>query len=66
MAANGRLMANFEVFQDAAGGWRFRLRADNGEIVATSEAYYRRDGALDGIDVVRRIAASSPTEETDG
>ena len=26
-------------------GWRWRLRADNGEILSTSEAYYNKSGA---------------------
>ena len=29
----------FELFQDAGGKFRFRLKAGNGEIIASSEAY---------------------------
>lgn len=37
----------------ARDGWRWRLKARNGRIVAESgEAYKRRRGALDGIRIV--------------
>lgn len=34
-----------EVYEDSAGEWRYRLKARNGEIVATSEAYTRKSSA---------------------
>lgn len=34
--------AKFEVYQDARGEFRFRLKAGNGEIVATGEGYKTR------------------------
>lgn len=40
------------IFQDTAGGWRFRIRAGNGEIVATSESYTSKQGALRGVDAL--------------
>ena len=30
-----------EVYRDRAGGWRFRVRAANSQIVAVGEAYTR-------------------------
>lgn len=52
----------FELFKDAAGEWRWRLRAGNGKIVATSgEGYRRRDDAQTGISIVRR-AGDAPVE----
>lgn len=59
-------MPHFEVYEDQAGEWRFRLRADNGEIIATSEGYKHRDSAYAGIEVMRRLAASSPVEDLTG
>lgn len=41
-------MPEFEYFTDEDGGYRFRLRADNGEIVHTSEAYTRPEDARRG------------------
>jgi uncharacterized protein YegP (UPF0339 family) len=45
--------ARFEVFRDKAGKHRFRLKAPNHRIIARSEAYESKDGALNGIKSVR-------------
>lgn len=42
--------ARFEVYGDAGGGFRWRLKAGNGEILAaSSEAYTRRYDANRGL-----------------
>jgi len=41
-------MATVQVFPDRIGGYRFRIRATNGEIIAVSEAYSRQDDAARG------------------
>lgn len=46
----------FELYQDKAGEFRFRLKARNGEIIATSEGYKTKDACENGIDLVRRNA----------
>lgn len=46
----------FEVFQDKAGKYRFRLKATNGHIIATSEGYSTKSGCLKGIESVRNNA----------
>jgi hypothetical protein len=33
------MAGKFELYKDAAGKFRFRLKAANGEIIASSEAY---------------------------
>jgi uncharacterized protein YegP (UPF0339 family) len=44
----------FEVYEDAAGEWRWRLVAANGNIVADSgEGYSSKQGAKRGIESVR-------------
>ncbi|MBR4424790.1 MAG: YegP family protein [Oscillospiraceae bacterium] len=54
----------FEVYQDKAGEFRFRLKARNGEIIAAcSEGYKRLDSCLNGIDSVRRNSDSPVVEE---
>lgn len=41
-------MYTITIFQDAAGKWRWRMKASNGRIVADSaEGYARRLGAYD-------------------
>jgi len=52
-------MGKFEVFQ-SKGKWYFRLKAGNGEIVAASEAYNTKQGALKGVASVQKFASSSP------
>ena len=46
----------FELYQDKAGAYRFRLRSRNGAIVAASEAYSTKNGCLEGIESVRKNA----------
>lgn len=54
----------FQVYKDKAGEFRFRLTAQNGEIIAAaSEGYKRLDSCLNGIDSVRRNADSPVVEE---
>ena len=48
----------FEVFPDKAGGWRFRLVAKNGEIVAASESYTSPSNTRRAI---HRLQAIAPT-----
>ena len=50
----------FEVYQDKAGEYRFRLKAKNGEIVATGESYKAKAGCLNGIDSIKRNVEDSP------
>ena len=49
----------FEMYQDQAGEYRFRLKARNGQIIAVSEGYSTKDACLSGIDSVRRNAADA-------
>lgn len=49
----------FQLYQDKAGLYRFRLTARNGKVIAVSEAYTCRDAALAGIGSVRKNAAEA-------
>ncbi len=46
----------YEMYLDKAGEFRFRLKARNGEIIATSEGYKAKASCLNGIDSVKRNA----------
>ena len=46
----------FEMYLDKAGEFRFRLKARNGEIIATSEGYKAKTGCLNGIESVKKNA----------
>lgn len=61
------MAGKFELFQDSAGKYRFRLKAGNGEIVATGEAYESRSAAKKGIQAVQRAAAGAKVvDQTQG
>jgi len=46
----------FEIYKDTAGGYRFRLRAPNGEVIAVSEGYESKSGCKNGIASVKENA----------
>lgn len=53
----------FVVYQDAAGEWRWRLVAANGQVIATSgEGYTRKADAERAVDTVRGGAAVARVE----
>jgi uncharacterized protein len=47
------MAGKFELYKDAGGKFRFRLKAGNGEIIATSEAYNSKSSAQNGIESVK-------------
>ena len=53
----------FEVYKDKKGEFRFRLKAANGQIIATGEGYASKDGCMKGIESIRKNADSQVTEE---
>lgn len=53
------MAGKFEIYEDNAGQWRFRLTAGNGEIVASGESYPTKDGAKNGCKAVQRAAAGA-------
>ena len=53
----------FEVYTDKAGEFRFRLKAANGQIIATGEGYKAKKSCLNGIESIRKNADSDVTEE---
>ncbi len=55
-------LARYQVYQDAAGQWRWRLKSANGEIVASGEGYTRKQGALAGVQAHRRAAVTMRVE----
>jgi len=48
----------FEIYNDKAGEFRFRLKATNGQIIAVSEGYKALSGCLNGIESVKKNADS--------
>jgi uncharacterized protein len=50
------MAGKFEVYKDRAGKFRFRLKASNGQVVATGEAYETKAAAKKGCESVLRAA----------
>jgi len=53
----------FELYEDKAGEFRFRLKAKNGEIIGTSEGYKAKASAENGIESVKANAPEAEIEE---
>lgn len=57
-------MIHFEIFKDRAGEWRWRLRAANGQILATSsEGYEKLDDCHYAIILVQCTDIKTPIED---
>ena len=52
----------FELFQDNAGNFRFRLKARNGGVIAVSEGYSTKAACENGMESVRRNATDGEIE----
>ena len=60
------MAGKFEVYEDKAGRWRFRLKASNGQVVAVGEAYPTATAAKkDGCEKVQRAAEGANIEVVD-
>ena len=52
----------FEVYVDNAGELRFRLKAKNGQIIASSEGYKSMASCINGIESVKKNAVDAQIE----
>lgn len=59
------MAAKFEVYKSTGktGGYRWRLRASNGEIIASGQRYANKAGAKKGITAVKRALARAELVE---
>jgi uncharacterized protein YegP (UPF0339 family) len=57
------MAGKFELYEDKSGGFRFRLKAGNGEIIAVSESYKTKASALGGIESVKSNAAEAKLDD---
>jgi len=53
----------FEVYEDKAGEYRFRLKATNGQIIAVSEGYKAKASCMNGIESVKKNAPEAEVVE---
>jgi len=57
-------MAKFELYKSSNGEYRWRLKADNGNVIATGgEGYSSKSAAQAGIESVKRTVHSASIEE---
>ena len=54
---------SFEIYQDAAKEYRFRLKAANGQTIAVSEGYNSLDACRNGVESVRVNAGDAKVKE---
>jgi amphi-Trp domain-containing protein len=62
----GASRATFELYEDAAEEWRWRLVHDNGNVIGDSgEGYSSKQKAKQGLRSVKKNALGAPVEEMD-
>lgn len=53
----------YEIYQDKATAWRWRLRASNGQIIADGAEGYTTERSLRrALDVVRAVSCDAPVD----
>lgn len=50
----------FQVYQDKAGEFRFRLTAKNGQTIAVSEGYVKMKSCMNGVASVKKNVVDAP------
>lgn len=59
------MAGKFEVYVDNAGKYRFRLKASNGQVIATGQGYATKESCLNGIESIKKNAPESPVVEVE-
>ena len=54
-----------ELYAERSGGYQFRLKANNGEVIATSESYHSKAEALKGIETLKTHVKSHVVDMTE-
>lgn len=55
----------YELYSDRAGEYRWRLKADNGQVIADSgEGYVNKSDAKHGIDLVKQSSSADVEDLT--
>ena len=57
------MAGKFELYKNASGEYRFRLKATNGQIIATGEGYTTKASALKGVESVRKNAQTATVDD---
>ena len=60
------MAGKFEVYQDKRGEFRFRLKAGNGQVIASGEGYRSKKACLNGIESIRKNAPTAKLDDQTG
>ena len=56
-------MAKFEIYKDKKGQFRWRLLANNNQVIATGEGYTSKASCKNGIESVKKNAPKASLED---
>jgi len=56
-------MGKFEIEAAASGGYKFNLKAANGQVIATSQVYKALDSCKNGVESVRKNSTAAALED---
>ena len=56
----------FVVVRDGDDDYRFRIEAEDGQLMATSEPYTSKSSALEGVEAIKRNAADAQVDDQSG
>ena len=57
------MAAKFELYKSRSGGFRIRLKASNGQIIASGQGYSSKASALKGIESIKKNAPTAAIED---
>ena len=57
------MAGKFEVYRDKKGEYRFRLKAGNGQVIATGEGYKSKKSCMNGIESIRKNAPDATVHD---
>jgi uncharacterized protein YegP (UPF0339 family) len=60
------MAGKFVVLKGASGKYHFNLLAANGQVIATSETYERKQSALNGIESMKENAPAAEVDDQTG
>ena len=57
------MAGRFEIYQDASGEYRFRLKAGNGQVIANGQGYTTKKACMNGIESIRKNAPDAKIDD---
>jgi uncharacterized protein YegP (UPF0339 family) len=57
--------AKFEIYQGKDGDYRFRLKAANGQVIASGQGYKSKSACVKGIESIKKNASAAKLVDVD-